>query len=482
MSIISDPVIHTGDCRQHMREVIPAGSVHCVTTSPPYWGLRDYGIDGVDWADGWHGVFGLEPSIEMYVAHTLEIFEGLHRVLRDDGVIWWNIGDSYSSGGRTSYDNITANKGNKAIHGSQRPPGDLPDGNKCLIPYRVAIALQEAGWIVRQDVIWRKLSPMPESVNGVRWERCRVKVEAAARPRQCFHHSDGREVSVPVDQQPQTKWTDCPGCPKCEANGGLVLRRGNWRPTTGHESIFMITKGMEYFCDSVAAAEPSTGNAHSRGKGTHPKSSDAVAGREKQNGSFSAAIRHTVETRNPRSVWTFSNEPYGGAHFAAYPSALVQKCLSASISPGGCCATCGAQYAPVIEKSRVATRPGNNVKVWKHDNADELTQRSDLSPNRDPKRHIQITKASEYRPTCDCHAGEQVPATVYDPFCGSGTTLQVAHWLGLRGIGSEIAEHYLPLIRERVETRPRCLEPVEEPDRAPLPGQMSLFGDELESL
>src|SRR5690606_38202482 len=95
--------------------------------------------------DGWHGVFGLEPTVEMYVQHTLELFEGIRRILRDDGVVFWNLGDTYFG------------------------------GNKLMVPYRVAIALQESGWTIRQDNIWHKRSPMPESISGWRWIRCRRK-------------------------------------------------------------------------------------------------------------------------------------------------------------------------------------------------------------------------------------------------------------------------------------------------------------------
>lgn len=129
---------------------------------------------------------------------------------------------------------------------------------------------------------------------------------------------------------------------------------------------------------------------------------------------------------------------------------LAWKCIQASTSAAGCCAACGSQYAPVVEKGRVETRPALDSKVWKQDAATATDgQRSTASPNRDPYRHIAVKRTTGYRPTCGCNAGEPVPCVVGDPFTGSGTSLQVAINTGRRFVGSEIAEHYLPLIEER---------------------------------
>lgn len=451
-------IIHTGDCRRHMQEDIPAQSVQCVVSSPPYWGgIRDYQIPQLTWLDGWVGDFGNEPTIDMYLAHTLEIFDGLWRVLRDDGVVFWNVGDTFSSGGRSYYD-ATNNKGNKAVHTAPRVPNsELEQGNKCLVPHRVALALQEAGWIVRQDIIWSKRSPMPESVNGVRWERCRVKVrnlEADARSKKWggSKHSSRSEFSGRVCSENPHKevvWEDCPGCHKCQPHDGYVLRRGSWRPTNAHEYIFMLTKSNNYFCDAEAVKEPTTGNAHSRGHGVNSKCTSGNVGQEKQNSSFSAAVTQPVETRNPRSVWTLSNEPYKGAHFAAFPTALVYKCLQAAVSQHGCCANCGACFAPIVQRTRQATRPGSDTKTT--DIAETVMG------NRDPQRHISSSRTIGARPTCTCQDAQHVPCTVYDPFSGSGTTMQVAHWMGLNAVGSELGEQYLPLIHERIQKRPKCL-------------------------
>ena len=454
-----------GDCRQPMREEIAPGSVHCVVTSPPYWGLRDYGIPPVEWEDGERCVFGLESTVEGYVRHTLEIFEGLGRVLRDDGVIWWNIGDTFATGAggaKNPGSQVGAPRGGS--EGKHMTVGDFPasqpnrmpqsvgDGNKLLIPYRVAIALQSAGWVVREDVIWSKPSPMPISVNGVRWELCRVKVSNGATTgvtKQGLH--ENRQIAGFNERYNGhgAQWTNCPGCPKCESTGGWILRRGRWRPTTSHEVVLMVTKPGGYHCDAQAAAEASTYSGHQRselrGAFTGSKG-EPLPGRE--------PFRAVTETRNPRSVWRIPSEPLKAKHFAAFPTRLAWKCIEASTSSAGCCPQCGSQHAPMVEKQRVSTRPGETTKV----NGD-----SHVEGNRDPQRHIQRTNVLGYRPTCNCDAGEPVPCTVLDIFAGSGTTLQVAAHAGRIGIGCEVSADYIEIQRERVPTIPRCFQPDKKP-------------------
>lgn len=488
--------VWNGDCREAFA-ALPARSVHCIMTSPPYWGgIRDYGIPpavwggdpGCDheWEDStvrdtrknddtagpkqrsntgavghriekasdtcrkcgaWRGCYGNEPTVEQYVANTVEIFAVLGHALRDDGAIWWNIGDTYAASGRGGNPEESAFRKQATNVGSLQPrfkAHGIAAGNKCLVPFRVALALQDAGWIVRQDVIWRKPSPMPESIDGWRWERCRVKVAKSARSTYDRHvecdpngkpHAE-RDGKAFADQS--ERFQECPGCPKCADHGGYVLRRGSWRPTTAHEFVFQIVKSPEYFCDAAAALEATTGNAHPQRRGvSQPKLGGT-------NTDFGMRLTDTVEQRNPRSVWSISSEAYKGKHFAAFPTMLAWKCIQASTSAGGCCAACGSQYAPVVEKGRIPTRPGNDTKVNGTDDAEH--------GNRDPQRHIAVKRTTGYRPTCDCNAGDPVPATVADPFTGSGTVLQVSINTGRRFVGSEIAEHYLPLIQERAET------------------------------
>jgi DNA modification methylase len=448
---------------------LPASSVHCIVSSPPYLGLRDYGIPPRLWPDGLTCCYGLEPDVASYVRHTVMLFEDFRRVLRDDGVIWWNLGDSFSSdskwGGKTSGKHIPALHGADSIPSRKNRLKDKPQGNKLLIPHRVAIALQDAGWMIRQDNVWHKKNPMSESVRGWYWSRCRIKAARATAHDVGKNRDseDRRKVGFNARwKEPEAnsaKWIECPGCEKCLPNGGYVLRRGAWRHTNAHEYVLQITKTADYFCDGQAAHEAVSGTAHSRGNGINPKCNGGIVGVDRQNASYSAATNELTETRNPRSVWSISSECYRGAHFAVFPSDLVRRCLAGSLSAGGCCPGCGSQYAPRIARDSVATRPGLNPKVWRDDEFDRIGQRSAASPNRDPQRKVAISRVEGYYPTCTCAPGPPVPPIVLEPFTGSGTTIQVARHMGFRAIGFEVNPAYIELAKERIVKVPRCFMP-----------------------
>ena len=250
-----------------------------VITSPPYWGLRDYGL-------GARGI-GLEPTPEAYVATLAEVFREVQRVLRDDGTCWLNCGDCYQSGSRGGYNreragvskNIGATASDFSNAPNRLPQEGLKDKDLVGMPWRVAFALQADGWYLRSDIIWAKPNPMPESV------------------------------------------TD--------------------RPTTAHEHVFLLAKRASYYYDAEAIKERVTGGSHPRGGGVHPKSGKNelhidrrkrgfnARWRVKQNASFSAAVKNLVPLRNARTVWTIGSQPYPGAHFAVFPEALVTPCVLA---------------------------------------------------------------------------------------------------------------------------------------------------------
>jgi hypothetical protein len=218
--------------------------------------LRDYGIPPRTWADGSTCCFGLEPSIEPYVAHTVEVCRAIRRVLRDDGVMWWNLGDSmnqYNSGRTDSVGRLEGRR-NVAHAAADRGLSDerLKVGDIMGVPWRVALALQADGWYWRDTVIWHKPSPMPSSQNGVRWERCRVKVGRAPRAVANSYHHESTNGKPHGERDGKlfastSKWAPCPGCKNCEPNGGWVLRRGRWRTTTAHEPVFLFAKSHGYF-------------------------------------------------------------------------------------------------------------------------------------------------------------------------------------------------------------------------------------------
>jgi DNA modification methylase len=263
--------IRYGDCRDILR-TLPDQSVHCCVTSPPYFGLRDYGH-----ADQ----IGLEATPDAYVAEIVAVFREVHRVLRDDGTLWLNVGDSYAgggSGGGGSFEkernwrvgNLEKNNGNSNRDGLGRVTGLKPK-DLIGIPWRVAFALQADGWYLRQDIIWSKPNPMPESVT----DRC----------------------------------------------------------TKAHEYIFLMSKSARYFYDAKAIAEAVTQSTVERLSQPNLENqfgSDRVPG--KINGNMKAV---GGETRNKRSVWEVATQPFSETHFAVFPCALIEPCIKAGCPIGG---------------------------------------------------------------------------------------------------------------------------------------------------
>lgn len=261
-----------GDVRQRLAE-LPDGSVQECITSPPYWGLRDYGHDGQ---------IGLEKTPDEYVAGLVEVFREVRRVLADDGTLWLNLGDSYASGevGRHDGYNPTRAGGtgtNKPFGTRQqvRPRTGLKPKDLVGIPWRVAFALQADGWWLRQDIIWAKPNPMPESVT----DRC----------------------------------------------------------TKAHEYVFLLAKSDRYLYDRTAIWSPAaTAGGKSGFATTGDAGYQAVAMGRKPSGNQipeKAASYVRPNFANKRSVWTIPTKPYAGAHFAVMPEALVEPCILAGSRP-----------------------------------------------------------------------------------------------------------------------------------------------------
>lgn len=266
---IGSATLHLGDCLDVLR-TLPEASVQCCVTSPPYFGLRDYGH-----ADQ----IGLEQTPDEYVAKLVAVFREVRRALKDDGVCWLNLGDSYASSGVSGKQSDTANlsrhgnnqtnpKMREQVFGRAPTPEGLKPKDLIGIPWRVAFALQADGWWLRQDIIWHKPNPMPESVR----DRC----------------------------------------------------------TKAHEYLFLLTKADRYYFDSDAIAEPSIkGSAGSR----------FDAGKTALHGLSRSSEKDRIErdSRNRRSVWTIATKPYSGAHFAVMPPTLVEPCILAGSRHGDVC-------------------------------------------------------------------------------------------------------------------------------------------------
>jgi hypothetical protein len=443
--------VEQGDCLAVLRS-LPEGCAQCCVTSPPYFALRDYGCEGQ---------IGLEVTPDAYVAKMVEVFREVRRVLRDDGTCWVNLGDSYSSGGRvTQFDPAESNLsrllgGSPGMAGAPvRPPpvNGLKPLDLLGTPWRVAFALQADGWYLRAECIWAKRSPMPESVNGWRWEPCRRKVKGCAkgggRGNAAMLNAEQRHMSGMAEGW-LAEWEPCPGCPRCEANGGLVLRRGAWRPTKAHEQVFLLAKTEGYFADAEAVREGNTeGTLRRLASGPVQPMGEAPKTRAMRNDR--GGVYAEANGRNMRSVLWLGPEPFPEAHFATYPPALVAPCIKAGTSERGCCPACGVPWARVVGRQQgdceATERPKRTAGM------DSPTSTLSLSGNGSrewAERGSKILTLG-WRPSCRCPKADPVPCLVLDPFCGSGTTGVVARRLGRRFLGVELKPQYADMARRRI--------------------------------
>ena len=364
--------------------------MHAVVTSPPYWGLRNYGHwsvqstwEGHDWShfpdsrryrgethqfmlkwraaerggvwcrEGccWIGALGAEPDVDMFVDHLVAIFRDVRRVLRDDGTAWLVLGDSYARNGGVGRGRTSALKhlGDVQKRMTRIPKGsNLKPKDVVGQPWRVAFALQMDGWILRRPIIWAKKNPMPQSVRD--------------------------------------------------------------RPTSSYEFIFMLSKQGKYFYDAEAVRQQSGANL--------------------------------------RDVWHIPTRAFPGAHFATFPEEIPARCIKAGTSEYGVCSDCGAPWvrqvhvkvgkAKMTPKTIAAhrARGGKGIPVGTVGKAG--------SSRVDPVR-----TTTGWKPSCECDA-ERVGAVVLDPFVGSGTTLAMAQKLGRRSVGVDFNGEYLELAEKEL--------------------------------
>ena len=261
--------ILVGDCLERLR-TLPEESVHCVVTSPPYWGLRDYGVAGA---------IGLEPTFEEHLGTLVTVFREVRRVLRSDGTLWLNYGDSYSSGDRSTYrSGASDNKGHLVQNGLARPktPSGLKPKDLVMMPARVALALQADGWWLRSEIVWHKPNPMPESVRD--------------------------------------------------------------RPTSAHEKLYLLTKSARYFYDAEAVRVACSPNTHARRKDRErvPRKGSDTYDRRAGTWKEKRTVAEQAEIgANLRNVWTTPTHAYPDAHFATFPPKLVEPCIKAGCPVGG---------------------------------------------------------------------------------------------------------------------------------------------------
>ena len=414
-------------------------SVQCIVSSPPYWGLRDYKTGhfiGGDPAcnharihthlsmdttstlrsratnqnhelEGWRGgrcgrcgavcednQLGLEKLHDCngaftstscgvcYVCHLRQVAREIWRVLRDDGTFWLVLGDSFSSGGRIGHGTRQGYKQqtNRGMNGTNDPPrAPQPLGLKPKdlvgIPWRVALALQQDGWTLRCDIVWDKPNCMPESVQD--------------------------------------------------------------RPTHSHEYLFFLTKGQRYYYDGHAIGEEATCSSRPESSRNHPGTKSSHTGNHANGGTL--GWNRPVLGRNARSVWTIPTEPFAGAHFATFPTALVERCIRAGTSEAGCCPACGTALVRQVEriKGDVTNYNGSSFEHGKTHDA-----RAPLATVGKYQRTAAVIYHG-FTPACHCPTVTPVPCIVCDPFSGSSTTVLVARNLGRNAIGCDLSWDYL---------------------------------------
>ena len=328
--------VHVGDCVALMTAMKEAGvRVNCIVTSPPYWGLRDYGTPGQ---------YGLEESFAEHIEKMTKVFDLARELLADDGTLWLNYGDSYATGTATSRKaSASSTHGYWAKeNGSMRRVAAkwLAPKNLIGMPWRIAFALQEAGWYLRSDIIWHKPSPMPESVTDrptksheylflfAKSERYYYDLEAIAEPASAESHARAAR-----GRSNDHKWAD--GGP-----GNQTIARG--APVAGWAEGAGSHAAKDH---ARAGAGSATGKKFGRAGGAKQDAGQQISGgdrmtgfndrgRTKQNESFSAAVVDVVAVRNARTVWTIPSEPFSGAHFATFPRDLVRRCVLAGSRPG----------------------------------------------------------------------------------------------------------------------------------------------------
>ena len=442
-----------GDVRNKLAE-LPEKSVQCVVTSPPYWGLRDYGLPPSVWGGdencehewgkqikerkrgslhganaqagntlkgvsgtelkqgqfcqkcgAWLGCLGLEPTPEMFVANLVEVFKGVWRVLRDDGVLWLNLGSSYAGSGKAGSNPEHQRRHTQFGQKERKERLGAPMSAKAIgykpkdlipIPWLVAIALQKDGWCLRSDIIWHKPNPMPESV------------------------------------------TD--------------------RPTKAHEYIFLLTKNQKYFYDADAIREPLSEQRAAQA-GQHIDPGNIASKRREQiehdkaRGSGGHFDGHKWKMnplgRNKHSVWTVATQPYPEAHFATFPPRLITPMVLAGTSPKAC-EKCGAPWERVVEKEKVGYKEYKNRKKVGLCGKDRDDGGLIMSKGHTGRYDVASTTTG-WQPTCSCENEGTGRCVVLDPFAGSGTTLHVAEHYGRDSIGIELNPEYVKLIEKRMD-------------------------------
>lgn len=368
---------------------LPEKSVHMCVTSPPYFGLRSYLPPGhPDKAkEG-----GTQQTPEAYTQWLVEVMRGVWRVLRDDGTLWLNLGDSYANdgkwGGSSGGKHVSALHGNSGI-GRRKVQTGLKPKDLIGIPWLVAFALRADGWYLRSEITWVKPAPMPESVRD--------------------------------------------------------------RPTSATEKVFLFSKKPSYFYDQEAVREPNSSPeqlAHNQRYAKTYDKYDSRANGTGQPGNVNNVGIHSrpgAAGRNTRNYWLINPKPFPGSHYATFPPDLPMKAIQAGTSERGVCGECKAPWRRVVEREEVPKdRPSG--APWL---AEPSSRPDGYKPTGLSADHYKTARTVGWEPTCS-HDAEITPAVVLDPFMGSGTTAMVARKLGRRSIGVDLDARNVRLLEQRM--------------------------------
>jgi DNA modification methylase len=444
---------------------LPERSVQCVATSPPYWALRRYGTPPQVWPDpdgtplcdshewgppltkhlrgkagqhatcgntkrevaprkaeqgqfcqrcgAWLGELGSEPTPDLYLAHLVGVFGEVWRVLRDDGTLWVNLGDSYvantGAGGANALGTGHGRVDAAGAFGPDKRAAGIKPKNLALIPWRFAIAMQDAGWYVRSTVAWCKTAAMPESTRDrptSAWEPVFLFTKSA----RYFYDQDAVRTALAassIGRLTQETFDQQTGGPKDYANGTNPSRSARKIVNNLHEKLIRSEKWKARY--------------------------EGWAERDKGIGA------------NLRNYWVLGPEPLRDEHYAAFPTELVRRCIAAGSSERGQCPACGAPWRRQTERIKHPTR---DVEAQRAAAAAATGRQDGHVPGPSGMLDVVITRGWEQG--CQCPPQPPVPCVVLDPFSGSGTTLIVAGRLGRDALGIELQPEYVAMAERRI--------------------------------
>jgi len=469
-----------GDCRKVLREIFPDESIDMCVTSPPYWGLRDYGVDGQ---------LGLEKTIEEYIAKMVEVFREVKRVLKPAGTLWLNMGDTYNSGTAGSRDVQRWPKQTRNDHVPDKkyPAGTLKHKDLCFVPERLAMALQADGWWVRSEIIWHKPNPMPESCTD-RPTKAHEKLYLLTKSGSPLYWTNNRLQCGISTQPPGTQGIEGQDWEWVEHSACKGKGCDNKRCVKGKIKS-SLWDGHDYYYDAEAIKEDAveTNTARPRmGQGQNTQYSQKRSDNfrnsatyldhnsekytntrkdfeKSQSGGGTNVVNHSGNSmgvggkKNKRTVWTIPTEACPDAHFATFPRRLIEPCILAGTSEKGCCSKCGKAWERITEQTKIVrsdTYDGKNKdqdKNYSHKRI-QMMVKAGREAGYDHDSPIPPTKTIGWRPTCKCKA-ETVPGIVLDPFMGSGTTAVVAYEHGRDYVGIELNPKYVELAEKRIGAR-----------------------------